>query len=183
MADDGAVPSQDRSHAQHVPEGRIDLRDVKRLLHLMDVHGLSELELEDLGRRVRLRKGGAQDAHATHVVPAHVVAPTPGTAGQAPSAGAAPAVPEGPRGVEIRSPMVGTFYRAPSPEAAPFIEVGDVIRKDSNVCIIEAMKVMNEIKAEVEGEVLAVLAQNGEAVEFDQPLFLIKPTGAPAASA
>jgi acetyl-CoA carboxylase biotin carboxyl carrier protein len=73
--------------------------------------------------------------------------------------------------------MVGTFYRAPSPEAAVFVEVGDVLRKDMVVCIIEAMKVMNEIKSEVEGEVLAVLAQNGEAVEYDQPLFLVKPPG------
>ncbi len=71
--------------------------------------------------------------------------------------------------------MVGTFYRSPSPEAAPFVEVGDVIRKDTVVCIVEAMKVMNEIKSDCEGEVLAVLAQNGEAVEFDQPLFLVKP--------
>jgi acetyl-CoA carboxylase biotin carboxyl carrier protein len=73
--------------------------------------------------------------------------------------------------------MVGTFYRSPNPEAAVFVEVGDVLRKDQVVCIIEAMKVMNEIKSEVEGEVLAVLAQNGEAVEFDQPLFLVKPAG------
>ena len=71
--------------------------------------------------------------------------------------------------------MVGTFYRASSPEAAPFMEVGDIVHKDSVVCIIEAMKVMNEIKSEVEGEIIAVLAQNGEAVEFDQPLFLVRP--------
>ncbi len=148
----------------------MDLRDVKRLVHLMDLHGLTEVELEDEGRRIRLRKG--QDAHAA--VQAHVLAPLPpGPVAGAGAAGAAAA--PAPKGSEVRSPMVGTFYRSPSPEAAPFVEVGDTIRKDTVVCIVEAMKVMNEIKADCEGEVLAVLAQNGEAVEFDQPLFLVKP--------
>jgi acetyl-CoA carboxylase biotin carboxyl carrier protein len=165
MAEEGSRP---RSHA---PEGRMDLRDVKRLVHLMDLHGLTEVELEDAGRRVRLKKG--HDGHAA--LPAHVVAPLPAAGGAAPAHGAAAPAAAAPKGSEIRSPMVGTFYRSPSPEAAPFVEVGDMIRKDSVVCIIEAMKVMNEIKAECDGEVLAVLAQNGEAVEFDQPLFLVKP--------
>jgi acetyl-CoA carboxylase biotin carboxyl carrier protein len=177
MADDGAVPDRRKSHA---PEGRLDLRDVKRLVHLMDLHGLSEVELEDAGRRLRLRKGGVVEVLAgggggAPVLPAVPVPPPRGAA-----APAAPAPAAAPRGLEIRSPMVGTFYRAPSPEAAPFIEVGDAVRRDAVVCIIEAMKVMNEIKSEVEGEVLAVLVQNGEAVEFDQPLFLLKPPGAPA---
>ena len=172
MADEGGEHPRPRSHA---PEGRLDLRDVKRLVHLMDLHGLSELELEDSGRRVRLRKGG-HDAFAVASVPAHVVAPVPSPAGAAPAPGASPAAPA-PKGTEIRSPMVGTFYRASSPEAAPFAEVGDTVSKETVVCVIEAMKVMNEIKAECEGEVLAVLAQNGEAVEFDQPLFLVKPAG------
>jgi len=169
MADDGASEPKPRIHA---PEGRLDLRDVKRLVHLMDLHGLTEVELEDEGRRVRLRKG--HDAHAA--VPAQVLAPL-AQAPAAPAPSAAAPASAAPRGTEIRSPMVGTFYRSPSPEAAVFVEVGDVIRKDQVVCIIEAMKVMNEIKSEVEGEVLAVLAQNGEAVEYDQPLFLVKPPG------
>jgi acetyl-CoA carboxylase biotin carboxyl carrier protein len=156
--------------------GRIDLRDVKRLVHLMDQHGLSELELEDDGRKVRLRKGGIPALQ-----PMHPVAAIPQTL--APQDGAAPApAPRAPaaRGVEIKSPMVGTFYRAQGPEAAPFVEVGDSIRKDSVLCIIEAMKVMNEIKSEIEGEILAVLVQNGEAVEYDQPLLLVRPVGAAA---
>ncbi len=161
----------------HIPPGRLDLRDVKRLVNLMDRHGLQEVELEDAGRRVRLRKGGA-DAHPVVAPLPAVPVPTPAAAG----GGAAPAAPASP-GAEIRSPMVGTFYRAASPEAAPFVEVGDVLRKDTVVCIIEAMKVMNEIKADVEGEVLAVLAQNGEAVEYDQPLFLVRPPGGAAAGA
>jgi acetyl-CoA carboxylase biotin carboxyl carrier protein len=151
----------------------MDLRDVKRLVHLMDLHGLTEVELEDAGRRVRLKKGA--DAHAA--VPAHVVAPVPAPGSSAPASAVGAAAP---KGSEIRSPMVGTFYRSPSPEAAPFVEVGDTVRKDTVVCIIEAMKVMNEIKAECDGEVLAVLAQNGEAVEFDQPLFLVRPADAAA---
>lgn len=152
----------------------MDLRDVKRLVHLMDLHGLAEVELEDEGRRIRLRKG----LESNGAVPAHVLAPLsanpfPGQAQGAPAPAAA--APQAPKGSEVRSPMVGTFYRSPSPEAAPFVEVGDTIRKDTVVCIVEAMKVMNEIKADCDGEVLAVLAQNGEAVEFDQPLFLVKP--------
>jgi len=149
----------------------MDLRDVKRLVHLMDLHGLTEVELEDEGRRVRLKKG--YDGHS--MVPAPVMTPLP--AAPVPAAEGPAAPPAAPRGTEIRSPMVGTFYRSPSPEAAAFVEVGDVLHKDTVVCIIEAMKVMNEIKSDVEGEVLAVLAQNGEAVEFDQPLFLVKPAG------
>ena len=169
MTEEGASHPRPRTHA---PEGRMDLRDVKRLVHLMDLHGLTEVELEDEGRRVRLRKG--YDAHAA--MPAQILAPIAPV--PAPAAGAAPAAAApASRGTEIRSPMVGTFYRSASPEAAAFVEVGDILRKDQVVCIIEAMKVMNEIKSEVEGEVLAVLAQNAEAVEYDQPLFLVKPAG------
>ncbi len=182
MVDDGAGGTP--GHKPRPGEaGRLDLRDVKRLVHLMDLHGLAEIELEDEGRKVRLRRGGPGAAQPLAAVPVPLtLAPllaangvSPGYApAAAPPAGPA-AAPGTPKGTPIRSPMVGTFYRAPSPEAAPFAEVGDTIRKDTVVCVIEAMKVMNEIKAEVEGEVLAVLVQNGEAVEFDQPLFLVKP--------
>jgi acetyl-CoA carboxylase biotin carboxyl carrier protein len=182
MADDGAVPEKRKSHA---PEGRLDLRDVKRLVHLMDLHGLAEVELEDEGRRLRLRKGGSPDAFVHQTIPGHAVpapvlpaVPVGPAPGASPAPSSAPAAGGAAKGIEIRSPMVGTFYRSPSPEAAPFAEVGDAVRKEMVVCIIEAMKVMNEIKSEVEGEVLAVLVQNGEAVEFDQPLFLLKPPGA-----
>jgi acetyl-CoA carboxylase biotin carboxyl carrier protein len=174
MADEGSPHPKPKSHT---PEGRLDLRDVKRLAHLMDVHGLAELELEDVGRRVHLRKGGVADGRGVIHVPM-AAAPMPAPSAAAPAAPAAPSAPAAAKGIEIRSPMVGTFYRSPSPEAAPFAEVGDAVRNGSVVCIIEAMKVMNEIKSEVEGEILAVLAQNGEAVEFDQPLFLVRPPGA-----
>jgi acetyl-CoA carboxylase biotin carboxyl carrier protein len=165
-AEPGSTGAGDGGNAQ----AGDDLDLVRRLLRLMDRHGLAEVELEEGGRKVRLRKAGPAALQALPVPP--VVAPAAPAAAPAP---AAPAPAPAARGIEIRSPMVGTFYRASSPEAAPFIEVGDVVRKDTVVCIIEAMKVMNEIKSEIEGEVLAVLAQNGEAVEFDQPLFLVKP--------
>ena len=171
MADDNGPHPRP---ASHLPEGRLDLRDVKRLVSLMDRHGLHEVEVEDAGRRVRLCKGGGPSLHALPAAALQVPVLAPGVAPAPAPAAAAPA------GSEIRSPMVGTFYRAASPEAAPFMEVGDTVRKDAVVCIIEAMKVMNEIKSEVEGEVLAVFAQNGEAVEFDQPLFLVRPPGPPA---
>jgi len=170
MADEGETPRAGHRRA----EGRLDLRDVKRLVHLMDRHGLAEVEMEDAGRRLRLRKGGVPEIQPVPAVPVPMPAsgatpvPAPGASAPAPAS----------RGVEIRSPMVGTFYRSANPESAPFVEVGDAIRKESVVCIIEAMKVMNEIKAEIEGEVLAVLVQNGEAVEYDQPLFLVKPPAA-----
>src|SRR5205823_1945740 len=92
----------------------------------------------------------------------------------------APAAAKEARGLEIPSPMVGTFYRSPSADASPYVEVGDKIGKDTPVCIVEAMKVMNEIKAEVEGEILEILVQNGEPVEFGQPLFLVRPSGGAA---
>jgi acetyl-CoA carboxylase biotin carboxyl carrier protein len=109
--------------------------------------------------------------------PAPVAQATPAAAAAAPAASSSA---KETNGVEIPSPMVGTFYRSPSPDASPYVEVGDRIGKDSPICIVEAMKVMNEIKAEVEGEILEILVQNGEPVEFGQPLFLIRPTGGAA---
>ena len=152
---------------------KVDLAEVRRLVKLMEASELAEVEIELEGKRVRVVRAGAV---APVVTAAHVpVAAAPAAPG-APAA-AAPTAPEAKRGVEIPSPMVGTFYRSPSPDAAPFTEVGDRIAKDTVVCIIEAMKVMNEIKAEVEGEILEILVQNGEPVEFGQPLFLIRPSG------
>ena len=116
----------------------------------------------------------AQEGGFVAAAPAAAVAPQ---AAAAPAAAEPePAAPK--RGEEILSPMVGTFYRAPSPDTSPFVEVGDRIGRESVVCIVEAMKVMNEIKAEVEGEILEILVQNGEPVEFGQPLFLVRSGGA-----
>jgi acetyl-CoA carboxylase biotin carboxyl carrier protein len=149
----------------------LDLAELKRLVALMRANDLVEVELEEQGRRVRVVRGGPA---AAPVVVAQPAAPAPVHAA-APAPAGRPARES--RGIEIPSPMVGTFYRSPSPDASPYVEVGDRIGKDSPVCIVEAMKVMNEIKAEVEGEILEILVQNGEPVEFGQPLFLVRPSG------
>ncbi|MHC4472661.1 MAG: acetyl-CoA carboxylase biotin carboxyl carrier protein [Planctomycetota bacterium] len=157
----------------------MDLKEVERVLELMKQHDLVEVELEDpeKGTRIRLRKAGAETNSHPVVTPTIAI---PATAAEiAPVANPTPVAEAGQEEdranlMEVPSPMVGTFYRAPSPDADPFVEVGDTIDLESVVCIIEAMKVMNEIKAEVAGEVVEILVQNGEAVEFGQPLFLIR---------
>lgn len=148
----------------------MDLRKIKSLVELMNENALAEVELEEEGMKVRLRKfgGGALAGVPPHAFPAAPDAQTP--APQAALSAASPAK----AGHLIASPMVGTFYRAASPQAKPFVEAGSPVGKDAVVCIIEAMKVMNEIKAECEGVVEEILAQNGQAVEFGQPLFRIR---------
>ena len=139
----------------------MDLRKIKSLVELMNENALSEVELEEEGMKVRLRKFGGEAVPAAPPGP-----PLP----------AAPAKPEKapPAGPLISSPMVGTFYRAAAPGAKPFVDAGTAVGKDTVVCIIEAMKVMNEIKAECEGTIEEVLVQNGQAVEFGQPLFRLR---------
>jgi acetyl-CoA carboxylase biotin carboxyl carrier protein len=155
----------------------MDLKLLHRLIRIMKKGDLQELEVEDTngGIKVRLSRGQASQPPAIHVVQAPVAA------GQAPAAPAATeARAEGaarPAGHPIPSPMVGTFYRASAPDAEPFVQVGARIKPETRLCIIEAMKVMNEIKSEVSGEVLEILVENGEPVEFGQPLFLVKLDG------
>ncbi len=165
------------SESQPRSQTKLDLAEVRRLVNLMETKDLAEVEIELEGKRVRVVRSvpGAMSAMPVAAF-AQPVAPAPAPAAAA-EVDAAPAK----RGVEIPSPMVGTFYRSPGPDAAPFVEVGDRIGVETVVCIIEAMKVMNEIKAEVEGEILEILVQNGEPVEFGQPLFLIRPSGSGAA--
>jgi acetyl-CoA carboxylase biotin carboxyl carrier protein len=161
----------------------MDLKEVERVLELMKEHDLVEVELEDTeaGTRMRLRKAGPEtNSHpvltpalalpATQVEPATVPSPVPA----APAVAEAQADEDRANLTEVPSPMVGTYYRASSPDAEPFVEVGDKIEAETVVCIIEAMKVMNEIKAEVAGEIVEILVQNGEAVEFGQPIFLVR---------
>ena len=157
----------------------MDHADLERLVKLMNENDLVELEIEEEGRTVRLRKApGVPLAmpNALQLLPqmqpmtmAPVAAPPAAAAG-------APAAPSGPPAgtVEIRSPIVGTFYKAASPESPAFVSVGDRIKSGAVVCIVEAMKVMNEIQAEVAGEIVEILVENGQAVEFDQPLFRVK---------
>ena len=160
---------------------------IRKLVRLMESAELTELEIDDTasGFRVHLSRGGGADQappQVVHMMPgtaAPMAALQPGAGGPAaagaPPAGAAPEGAHPPGTVPFESPMVGTFYRASSPDSDPFVTPGSKIDEESVVCIIEAMKVMNEVKAEMRGEVVEILVENGEPVEFGQPLFLVKP--------
>ncbi|MEN9572280.1 MAG: Biotin carboxyl carrier protein of acetyl-CoA carboxylase [Verrucomicrobiota bacterium] len=148
----------------------MDLKDIKAIIDLMKKNSISEFELEKQEFKIRLKRGNLagpvayEDApgipqYATAAPVAALVAP--------PAAASADA--------EIKSPMIGTLYRSPSPEAAPYVEVGTEVGPDTVVCIIEAMKVMNEIKAETRGVITAIVAENSKPVEFGQALFKIRP--------
>jgi acetyl-CoA carboxylase biotin carboxyl carrier protein len=161
----------------------MDLGLIRKLVRLMEAAELSELEIDDskAGMRVHLRRGRGDlvGNPVVQVVPATTapVAMAPVAAAPAAAGGAEAPAPGGPPAgtVPFESPMVGTFYRSPSPDAEPFVRPGTSIDEDTVICIIEAMKVMNEVKAEMRGEVVGVLVENGEPVEFGQPLFLVKP--------
>ncbi|MGJ8641134.1 MAG: acetyl-CoA carboxylase biotin carboxyl carrier protein [Opitutaceae bacterium] len=149
----------------------MDLKVIKQVVDLMKRSELSEFELEEEGFKLRLSRKSA-DA-APQIIHAAPVAAAPAVA--APVAAAPAAAPVEEKGIEIvKSPMVGTFYTASSPESPAFVKVGDKVTADSIVCIIEAMKVMNEIQSELSGTVTEVLIENGEAVEYGQPLFKVK---------
>ena len=152
----------------------MDIKDIRKIIELMKDNELSEFEVEEEGFRLSLRRHSGQVVQSAAPPPATAPAPTP-AAETAPSR---QEVPEFDDTCEpVNSPMVGTFYRSPEPEADAFISVGDQVDEDTVVCIIEAMKVMNEIKAEVSGELVEILVENGEAVEFGQPLFLLRTDG------
>jgi acetyl-CoA carboxylase biotin carboxyl carrier protein len=149
----------------------VNQREIRRLADLLRDYGLTEVEVEREGVRVRLRRE-----------PAALAAPSPGpvVASSAAAAGASPAVTaESAASVAhlltIEAPMVGTFYRAPSPDAQPFVRDGERVKKGQVVCIIEAMKLMNEIESKVAGRVVKVLVENSQPVEYGQPLFLLEP--------
>ena len=152
----------------------MDLKDIKAIIDLMKKNSITEFELERQDFKIRLKRGlnGGTPAvqydepavtGAAPVLPAvgvaSVAAPQPVATGE----------------IDIKSPMIGTFYRAPSPEAGNYVEIGTEVNADTVVCIIEAMKVMNEIKSEVKGTVTQVLVENGKPVEFGQPLFKVRP--------
>ena len=145
-----------------------DVKKVRQLIELMKEHDLNELDLRQADNRVRIRRGG-------EVVAYSAPAPAMAAPAAAPVAPAAPAPAADDRMVVIKSPMVGTFYKASGPDATPFVKVGDRIGPEKTVCIIEAMKVFNEIPAGVSGQVVAVLVENGAPVEFGQPLIKVDP--------
>jgi acetyl-CoA carboxylase biotin carboxyl carrier protein len=145
----------------------MDLRKLKKLIDLVEQSGIAELEITEGEERVRIARVGAQG-------PAQIIAP-PVVAGPqvtAPAALTAAAAAE-PEGHVVKSPMVGTFYRAPSPNAQAFVEVGSQIKEGETLCIIEAMKLLNEIESDKTGVVKAILIENGQPVEFGEPLFVI----------
>ncbi len=155
----------------------MDLRKLKKLIDLVQESGVAELEITEGEEKVRIVKGGG-----VSIAPAAALVAAPGATGapaaSAPGVPAAPAgataVPEGGQeGHIVKAPMVGTFYRAPAPDGKPFVEVGQAVKEGEPVCIIEAMKLMNEIEADASGTVKAVLVENGQPVEYGQPLFII----------
>lgn len=151
------------------------VEQIQRVIDVMVAAGAVEVELEDKGAKLRIRlkedKPGLALPVANPVAPMATVLESGAPAADAPAAAPAPAAPAG---EVFKSPMVGTFYRSPSPDSEPFAKEGDHVEAESVICIIEAMKVMNEIKAEMEGQIVEVLAQNGEPVDYGQPLFVIK---------
>jgi acetyl-CoA carboxylase biotin carboxyl carrier protein len=168
----------------------MNLKEIKELIELVSEKGLTELEIERQGFRLRICRADAQHPPG-QALPPIILAPTP--APQLPASPTAPealhkpaeAVPAAEQAIEpekspaielhiIKSPMVGTFYRAPSPTSEPFVKVGDHVEPDTVVCIIEAMKLMNQIEAEVSGEIAEIYAENGQPVEYGQPLFGVR---------
>ena len=155
----------------------MDFSDIEKILELVREHDLAEFELERDGLKLRVRK-----AHAAAVVPVPAMSPAVAAAAPvhaspsatAPLVAAAPAGEESVELAVVKSPIVGTFYRSPEPGAGPFVEVGDRVKKDQVLCIIEAMKLMNEITSEYDGEIVSVYVENGKPVQYGERLFAVR---------
>ena len=181
-------PKNKQTSTDSFPMAGVDVEQLERLLDFMASHGLEEFEYEHAGLHIRLRKapagypaaGGSpsrapEDQAASSWPSAAGSVHATGT-GDSASSSFASAAPHAEELHTIKSPIVGTFYEAPSPDAPPFIKVGDAIQEGKVVCIVEAMKLMNEIEADASGELVRVLVENGQPVEYGQPLFAIRPT-------
>jgi acetyl-CoA carboxylase biotin carboxyl carrier protein len=154
----------------------MDLRKLKKLIDLVQESGIAELEITEGEERVRIASGGAVSVTPLAAAPAAMVAPVASAAAPAPAAvpaAAAPAAAPQAEGHVVKSPMVGTFYRAPAPDAKPFVDVGATVKEGETICVIEAMKLMNEIEADASGTIKAILVENGQPVEYGQALFII----------
>lgn len=152
----------------------MNIKEIKEMIALMNENNLVELEIEKEGMRIRLKKeylDTANNGKSSQIVSIPHFNISQETTPQAP----AKKEEQANNLIEIKAPMVGTFYRSPSPESQPFVEVGQIIEAGQVVCIVEAMKLMNEIKSEIKGKVVEVIVENGHPVEFGQPLFLIEP--------
>jgi len=149
-----------------------EIERIRRLVELMKEHDLSEVDLRESRQRIRICRGPKEPPRGAYAPPP----PPPGPATSAAPAAHGPAA-DGPNIAVIKSPMVGTFYSRPNPKAEPYVKGGDRVDSTTVVCIIEAMKVFNEIPAEVRGKIVAILCEDGEAVEFDKPLFKVDTSG------
>ncbi len=153
----------------------MDIRKVKKLIELLEESGIAEIEIHEGEESVRISR-------TSSAAPAMIAAPAPVAAAPAPAAAAAPAAAPAeessdsgvPSGHQVTSPIVGSFYRSPSPSAKAFVEVGSSVNVGDTLCIIEAMKIMNQIEADKAGTIKAILAENGDPIEFGQPLFIIE---------
>jgi acetyl-CoA carboxylase biotin carboxyl carrier protein len=152
-----------------------EINRIRKLVELMKEHDLSEVDLRESRQRIRICRGPKDQPRMAYgpPPPSHSQAPPPNPESRAPS----PSATDAANIAVIKSPMVGTFYSRPNPKAEPFIKVGDRVDATTVVCIVEAMKVFNEIPAEVRGKIVAVLCEEGEAVEFDKPLFKVDTSG------
>ena len=166
----------------------MDLDELKELLHILEEREIIEFELEEEGKKLRIRKAAANHAAPAVVIAAPTVSalptlapPAEGASAPAAATSAAPAPPPAPEPAAaagtlvVKSPIVGTFFRSPDPNSPAFVDVGDRVKPGQVMCIVEAMKLMNEIEAEVAGEVLKVHPQNGQPVQYGDPLFTIRP--------
>jgi acetyl-CoA carboxylase biotin carboxyl carrier protein len=154
----------------------MDLRKLKKLIDLVQESGIAELEITEGEERVRIARGGSGTPAAPAPAPANITVPVTAIPAAAPASVPAAAAAQPPAAAEghvIKSPMVGTFYRAPAPDAKPFVDVGTAIKEGQTVCVIEAMKLMNEIEADAAGTIKAILVENGQPVEYGQALFIL----------
>lgn len=147
----------------------MDLRKLKTLIELVENSGIAELELTEGEEHVRISRSSSVAAPMQQ----YYAAPQSAPASAAPAVASAPAAPAAPEGHVVKSPMVGSFYRSPSPGAKSFVDIGQSVNEGDTLCIIEAMKLLNEIESDKSGVVKAILVENGQAVEFGQPLFII----------
>ena len=149
----------------------MDIRKVKKLIELLEESGIAEIEIHEGEESVRISRHPTGGAWVAPPPPAHFA---PDTAPAAGPAAEAPAAPPPQSGQTVKAPMVGTFYGSPAPGAKPFVQIGSKVEIGDTLCIIEAMKMMNQIESEVAGTIVGILAENGEPVEFDQPLFIVE---------
>lgn len=156
----------------------MNLKELKELIEMLKNTDISEIEIDRSGVKVRVRRGGDVTYHPVlprmEYPPAAITAPAVSAADKTAAAAPAPAVAPTSQ-IKVTSPIVGTFYRSSSPDKPPYVEVGDVVKKGQVLCIIEAMKLMNEIESETAGKIIQALTENGQSVEYGQPLFVIEP--------